>query len=70
MKTTDVLVRNLAGRAELVVKLGESLFVGRDVGRQKLQRDRMIEREVVSAVHLAHASTTEEGNQPLTSGDD
>ena len=53
VETADVLVRHLARDAELVVKLPEPRIVRGDARREELQRDRLVEGEVVRAVHLA-----------------
>ena len=44
--------------------------VGGDAVGQELQRDRLIEREVVGAVHLAHAAAAEQRDEPVAAGDD
>ncbi len=51
---------NCASRASLA---GDALG-------QELQRDRLIEREVVGAVHLAHAAAAEQRDQTIAAGDD
>ena len=38
--------------------------------RQELQRDRLVEREVVGAVHLAHAAASEQRDEAVAAGDD
>ena len=38
--------------------------------RQELQRHRLIEREVVGAVDLAHAAAAEQRDEPVAAGDD
>ena len=63
-------MRDLPRDAQLVVKLRQPLVVGRDAVRQELQRDRLIECEVLGAVHLAHAAAAEQGDETVAAGDD
>ena len=44
VEADDVLVRDLAGDAQLVVELRQPGIVGGDAGGQELQRHRLIER--------------------------
>ena len=41
-----------------------------DAFGQELQRDRLIEREIVGAVHFAHAAAAEQRDQAVAAGDD
>ena len=41
-----------------------------DAGGQELQRDRLAERQVVGAVHLAHAAAAEQRDDAVAAGDD
>jgi hypothetical protein len=52
------------------VELRELRGIGGDAGRQEFQRDRLIERQVVRAVHFAHAAAPEQGDEPVPSRDD
>ena len=70
VQPADVLVRHLARDAQLVVELRELRVVGRDAFGQELQGDRLIERQVVGAIHLAHAAAAEQRDQPVAAGDD
>ncbi len=63
-------MRDLARRAQLVVKLRERGPFGRDAFRQKFQGDRLIERQIFGAVHLAHAALAEHCDQSIAAGDD
>jgi hypothetical protein len=67
VETADVLVGHLTRDAQFVVKLREpcvsasfSRVVTDLVGWQKFQRDWMIERQVVGAIHFAHAAAAEQ----------
>jgi hypothetical protein len=60
----------LASDAELGVKLRETIAVGGDSGRQELERDRLVERQVVGAVNLAHSAAAEKRDEAVASGDD
>ena len=70
VEPADVLVRHLARDAQLVVELRQAAIVGRDAAGQELQRDRLIERQVVGAIHFAHAAASEQGDEPIAAGDD
>ena len=70
VEAADVLVRHLARDAQLVVKLREPAVVGGDAAGQELQGDRLIEREVVGAIHFAHAAASEQRDQAVAAGDD
>ena len=55
----DVGVRHLPRHADFGVELRQPRRIAVDVGRQKLQRDRLAELQVVGAVHLAHAAAAD-----------
>ena len=56
--------------AQLVVELRQPRVVAGDARRQELQRDRLIEREIVGAVHLAHAAAAEQRDKAIAARDD
>jgi len=66
----DVRVADLSGKADLCAEAREAGGVGREVGRQELQRNRLAEGQVVRAVHLAHAAAPGEGDDPVAAGQD
>jgi hypothetical protein len=68
VQPADVLVRHLARDAQLVVKLREPAVVGRHALREELQGDRLIEREIVGAIHFTHAAASEQGDEAVASG--
>jgi hypothetical protein len=70
VEAAHVLVRHLASDAQLVVKLRQVFGVGGDAFREELQRDRLLERQVVGAVDLAHAAPAQQGNQSIAPRDD
>jgi hypothetical protein len=69
VEAADVLVRHLSRDAQLVVELCETAVVRSDALVQELQRDRLIEGEVVGSIDLAHAAASEQGDQTIASGD-
>jgi hypothetical protein len=70
VETADVLVRHLARDAQLGVELREPIGIGADACGQKLQRDRLIERQVVGAIDLAHAAAPKKRDEPVPARDD
>ena len=60
VEPAHVLVRHLARDAQLVVELREPAVVGGHAVGQELQRDRLIEGEIVGAIHFAHAAASEQ----------
>jgi len=70
VQPADVLVRHLPCDPQLVVKLRQPFLVGRDSLRQKLQGHGLVQREIVGAVHLAHAAASEQGDEAIAAGDD
>src|SRR4029078_11246898 len=69
VEADDVLVRDLAGGAQLVVELRELVRVGADPLGKELEGDRVIECEVVSAVDLAHPAPAQQRNETIAAGD-
>src|SRR5207344_2595535 len=45
-----------------------AIVVG-DAGRQELQGDRLVERQVVRAIHFSHAAAAEQRDKAVASGD-
>lgn len=70
VQAADVLVRHLSRHAQLVVKLREPAIVVGGATGQELQRDRLIQREVVGAIHFSHAAAAKQRDQPVAAGDD
>ena len=62
---TDVGVRHLARDADLAAESLERRLVVRDRLGQKLERHRLVERQVVGAVDLAHAALAEHGDDAV-----
>jgi len=69
VEAADVLVGDLAGDAQLVVELGEARGVGGDPLGQELERNRLVEGEVVGAVDLAHTAAAEQRDQAIARRD-
>ena len=67
---TDVGVRDLTPDADFRVKARERLGVEADRFRQKLQRDRLFEAQVIGLVDLAHPAFTEETDDAVAAGED
>ena len=63
VEAADVLVRHLPRDAQLVVKLREPAVVDGHASGQELESDRLIEREVVGAIHFSHAAASQAGRQ-------
>jgi hypothetical protein len=55
----DVAVRDGAGEADFVVELREPCRIAGELIRQQLERDRLSELQIVSAVDLAHPAAAE-----------
>jgi hypothetical protein len=51
------------------VKLREAAVVRGDPAGQELQCHRLIERQVVGAIHFSHAAAAEQGDQAVAAGD-
>jgi len=58
-------MRDLPRDADLLAKAGQVAGVSRDALGQELQRDRMIQLEVIGAVNLAHAAAPQQTNDPI-----
>ena len=67
VQATDVLIGDLPCDSQLVVELREPCSVGGDAGRQEFQGDRLIQRQVVGAVHLAHPAAAQQRHQAIAS---
>jgi hypothetical protein len=61
----DVLVRDLAGEAHLVVELRQAEGVVFKRRRQEFERDRLAQRQVVRTIHLAHTALSEAGDDAI-----
>ncbi len=70
MNPADVRVRDLARDAHVVVESCQRRRVGRRRCRQELQGDRLPERQVIGAIHLAHSTAAEEPDDAVTTGED
>ena len=70
VEADDVLVRHLPRDAQLVVKLGQTRCVARDGLGQELQRHRLIERQILGAIDLAHAAAAEHRDEAISAGND
>ena len=64
--TTDVWVRDLTRRADFAVEPLERRFVSREILREKLQRDRLIQFEVFSFVNFAHSAPAQQTENAIT----
>ena len=62
---TDVGMRDLPRRPDLVVKLREPARVGRQILRQEFQRDGLAEAQIVGAVDLAHSAAAEQSDHAV-----
>jgi hypothetical protein len=62
-------VRDLARHPHLGVEALETVFFGRQVSRQELQRDRLAQLQVVGAIHLAHSPAAEQTDDPVALGE-
>ena len=66
VEAADILVRHLAGDAQLVVELRRRCRVARRALGEEFQSDRMVEREILGAVHLAHAAFAEQRDEAVS----
>ena len=66
----DGRVRHLARGAHLGVEPLDAVAVGLEGGRQELERDRLLELEVVGAVDLAHPAAAQQAHDPVAIGED
>ena len=65
----NVGMRDAAGDADFVAKALEQTFVARGFVGQKLERDRLAERQIVGAVDFAHAAFAEQRDDAVAPGD-
>ena len=63
-------MRHLARDAHFADEALAADRVAREIAREKLQRDRLAEFEVVGAVHLAHAAAAEQADDAIAIGED
>src|SRR5207247_1539790 len=70
VEAADVFVRHLSRDPKLVVELGEPCGVGSDAFGQELQRDRLIQGQVLGAIDLTHAAAAQQRDEPVPAGDD
>jgi hypothetical protein len=56
--------------AQFVVEPREPAVVRRHAPGEELERDRLIEREIVGAIDFAHATASEQGDEAVAAGDD
>src|ERR1022692_3738103 len=62
-------MRDLAGKLDLLLEAGDHARVGRDRREQCLHRNPLLQLQVFGFIHLAHAATIEEADDPVTAGD-
>ncbi len=62
-------VRHVARDAHLAVEAREPLAVAVEAVRQELERDRLLELEVVGAVDLAHPAAAQQADDPVAPGE-
>jgi hypothetical protein len=65
VETTHVAMRDLTRHAQFVVESLQAIGVLTDGLRQELQRDRLIEGQIVGAIDLAHPATAEQRHQSV-----
>jgi hypothetical protein len=58
----------LASDAQFAVKLSEPFRIGRDAGREEFQGDRMVQCQVVGAIHFAHPAAAEHRDEAIAPG--
>ena len=68
VNAADVLMRNLARDANLVVETGQQVHVVPGRFREKLQRDRLAQDEIVGPKNLAHPAFAEAGDDSIPAG--
>ena len=66
----DGRMRDLAGHAHLAVQSLEPLGVAFERARQELERDGLLELQVVGPVDLAHPATAEQADDAVAAGQD
>ena len=65
VNAADVGMRNLARDANFVAEARQSGFIAGDALGQKLERDWLLERQVVGAVDLAHSAFAEQRDDAI-----
>ncbi len=60
-----VRMRDLPGHAHLGVKLCQPRRIAIDIGRKKLERDRLSELQIVGTIHFAHPALAEPANHAI-----
>ena len=65
VNAADVGMGDLPRYAYLIVKLGEAMRIGRECGREKLQRDRMAEPQILGLIDDTHAAASELPDDPI-----
>ncbi len=70
MHAAHVGVGHLPGEADLVVEILQPVAIPDQVFRQKLEGDRLTEREVVGAVDFAHAALAQGGHDAIAAGEE
>ena len=66
----DVWVRHLTRHPHFGVELCQASGIPVDVGRQKLQRDRLAELQIVSTKHFTHPAAPEPLDDPVAAAED
>ena len=70
VNAADVLMTDLTGYAHFAVKARERSAIAEEMFRQKLERDRLTEFQIVGAIDLAHAAFAEQADDPVAFGKD
>ncbi len=65
VNAADVGMGHLPRYAYLIVKLGEAMRIGRECRREKLQRDRMAEPQILALIDDTHAAASELPDNPI-----
>ncbi len=61
----DVAVADGGGGARLLAEASHRLLVGEDLAAQELDRDALLDVDVLGGIHLAHAALTEPLGEPV-----
>ena len=61
----DVRVRHLPRHPDFLPQLRQPRRIALDISRKKLQRHRLLEREIVGEVDLTHAAPPEPPHDPI-----
>ncbi len=61
-------VGNPAGSANFIAKAFQHAFIIRNRFRQKLQRYRLTQRQVIGAINFSHAALPQQRNNPVAIG--